>query len=220
MNYNNLIDHTLLKPEATQADIDKLIAEAIKYQFKTICVNTFWVKYASQKLVNSDIGITAVIGFPLGAMATEAKIFEAKLAIEEGASEIDMVINIGKFKSKDYLYVEQEIAAIKQTIGNKILKVIIETALLDEAEIAIATQLVVKANADFVKTSTGFSNRGASLKDIEIMKENTAGKIEIKAAGGIKNLRDMENMYRLGATRFGTSSAVQILNQEKPTEKY
>ncbi|VEU59366.1 deoxyribose-phosphate aldolase [Mesomycoplasma neurolyticum] len=214
MNWAKLIDHTYLKPEATSKDINKLIDEAKQYQFKTICVNSSWVKFAKEKLENTDIGITAVVGFPLGAMITQAKVQEAKLAINHGANEIDMVINIGRLKEKKYDYVLNEIKAIKKEIGNSILKVIIETALLTKEEIKKATEIVVNAKADFVKTSTGFSYRGATFEDIELMASVTKGQIAIKAAGGIKTLDDLAKMYELGATRFGTSSSVKILENK------
>ncbi|MBN3535121.1 deoxyribose-phosphate aldolase [Mycoplasma procyoni] len=215
MNWAKLIDHTYLKPEGTSKEINKLIAEAKEYGFKTICVNSCWVKYAKEKLEGSGVGITSVIGFPLGAMTTQAKAHEAKLATDHGADEIDMVLNIGKFKDKEYDFVLNDIKAVKKEIGSKILKVIIETALLTKDEIKKATEIVLKSGAEFVKTSTGFSYRGASAEDIEIMKEVVGDKIEIKAAGGVKSLEDLQKMYELGATRFGTSSGVAIMQGAK-----
>ncbi|MGZ9755957.1 deoxyribose-phosphate aldolase [Mycoplasma sp. 246B] len=217
MNYNKMIDHTYLKAEATEKDINKLIDEAKKYGFKTVCVNSSWVKYASEKLQKSDVGITSVIGFPLGAMITQAKAQEAKLAIDHGADEIDMVINVGRFKQKDYEYVLNDIKKVKEVCGNKILKVIIETALLTEEEIKKATEIVLKSGAEFIKTSTGFSFRGANLKDIELMKSVAGDKLQIKAAGGISSLDDLIQMHQAGASRFGTSRSVAIVegNQSK-----
>ncbi|APJ38266.1 deoxyribose-phosphate aldolase [Mycoplasmopsis pullorum] len=220
MNYNKMIDHTYLKPEATQKDIDKLIQEAIQYDVKTVCVNSSWVKYAKEKLVNSGIGITSVVGFPLGAMISQAKAHEAKLAIDHGADEIDMVINIGRLKQKDYEYVLNDIKAVKSACGSHILKVIIETALLTADEIKKATEIVLKSGAEFVKTSTGFSYRGASLEDIQIMKSVVVDQIEIKAAGGISNLDDLIAMYNAGATRFGTSRTVSILEGKEAKGGY
>ncbi|TNK82487.1 deoxyribose-phosphate aldolase [Mycoplasmopsis pullorum] len=220
MNYNKMIDHTYLKPEATQKDIDKLIQEAIQYDVKTVCVNSSWVKYAKEKLVNSGIGITSVVGFPLGAMISQAKAHEAKLAIDHGADEIDMVINIGRLKQKDYEYVLNDIKAVKSACGSHILKVIIETALLTTDEIKKATEIVLKSGAEFVKTSTGFSYRGASLEDIQIMKSVVGDQIEIKAAGGISNLDDLIAMYNAGATRFGTSRTVSILEGKEAKGGY
>ncbi|TNK83614.1 deoxyribose-phosphate aldolase [Mycoplasmopsis pullorum] len=220
MNYNKMIDHTYLKPEATHKDIDKLIQEAIQYDVKTVCVNSSWVKYAKEKLVNSEIGITSVVGFPLGAMISQAKAHEAKLAIDHGADEIDMVINIGRLKQKDYEYVLNDIKAVKSACGSHILKVIIETALLTTDEIKKATEIVLKSGAEFVKTSTGFSYRGASLEDIQIMKSIVGDQIEIKAAGGISNLDDLIAMYNAGATRFGTSRTVSILEGKEAKGGY
>lgn len=213
MNFAQMIDHTYLKPEATSKDIIRIIEEAEQYGFKTICVNSSWVKFAKNKIpASSQLGITAVVGFPLGAMITQAKVQEAKLAINHGANEIDMVIHIGKLKEQNYEYVLNDIQSVKKAIGNHVLKVIIETALLTKEEIAKATKIVLDSGAEFVKTSTGFSYRGASLDDIKIMKEITKDQIQIKAAGGIKTIDDLHNFYQAGATRFGTSSSVAILN--------
>lgn len=220
MNWAKMIDHTYLKPEATSKDILKLINEAKEYGFKTICINSSWVKFAHEKLQDSQIGVTAVVGFPLGAMSTQAKAHEAKLAIAHGANEIDMVIHIGKFKEGKMDYVLNDIKTVKKEIGSKILKVIIETALLTKEEIISATEIVLNSGAEFVKTSTGFSYRGASNEDVELMKSVVSDKIEIKAAGGIKNLHDLKKMHQLGATRFGTSSGVQILSGEKTSKDY
>ncbi|MEE3928221.1 deoxyribose-phosphate aldolase [Mycoplasmopsis ciconiae] len=211
LNYNKMIDHTFLKPEATTKEIDKLISEAIKYGFKTVCVNSSWVKYVKEKLANTDIEITAVVGFPLGAMITQAKAHEAKLAIDHGADEIDMVINIGRFKQGDDEYVLNDIKAVKAACSKHVLKVIIETALLSEQEIKRATEIVMKSGAEFIKTSTGFSYRGASLDDIKIMKSVCGDSLLIKAAGGISNMDDLIAMYQAGATRFGTSRSVAIV---------
>ena len=206
------IDHTFLKAEGTTKNIDKLIEEAIEYKFKTICVNSSWVKYAKEKLEGTDVGITSVIGFPLGAMATQAKVFEAKLAIDHGATEIDMVINIGRMKDGQFEYVLNDIKSVKEAMPNNVLKVIIETALLTETEARKATEIVLSSGADFVKTSTGFSYRGASFDDIKMMKEVVGNKIGIKAAGGVKTPEDFEKMIELGATRIGTSSGVKLIS--------
>ena len=214
-NKTKYIDHTLLKAGAKKKDIDKLIDEAKEFQFKTICINSTWVKYASTQLKNSEVGITTVVGFPLGANITQIKVHEAKLAIEHGADEIDMVINIGKFKEREYTYVLNEINKIKETIGNHVLKVIVETALLTNQEIEEVSKLVLKSNADFIKTSTGFSFRGASEEDIKIMKKIVGNKKGIKAAGGVRSLEDLNKMITLGATRIGTSSGVAIFKNEK-----
>ncbi|MBN4083435.1 deoxyribose-phosphate aldolase [Mycoplasma sp. CSL10137] len=211
MNYNKMIDHTYLKPEATEKDLNKLIDEAKKYDFKTVCVNSSWVRYVAENLKGSEVGITSVVGFPLGAMITQAKAQEAKLAIDHGADEIDMVIHIGKFKQGDYEYVLNDIKKVKEAIGSHVLKVIIETALLTEKEIEKATEIVMKSGAEFIKTSTGFSFRGANLKDVEIMKRVAGDALLIKAAGGISNMDDLIAMYNAGATRFGTSRSVAIV---------
>ncbi|UUM20005.1 MULTISPECIES: deoxyribose-phosphate aldolase [unclassified Mycoplasma] len=220
MNYNKMIDHTFLKPEATSKDIDKLIAEAQEYEFKTVCVNSSYVKYVKEKLANSKIGITAVVGFPLGAMITQAKAFEAKLSIDHGASEIDMVMNIGRFKEGEYEYVLNDIKKVKEACGNKVLKVIIETALLSTNEIKKATEIVLKSGAEFIKTSTGFSYRGANLEDVQIMKSVAGDKLLIKAAGGISNMNDLIAMYNAGASRFGTSRSVAIIKGQSDKSGY
>lgn len=220
MNYNQMIDHTYLKPEATKKEIDKLIDEAKKYGFKTVCVNSSWVKYVSDKLKDSSVGITSVVGFPLGAGITASKAQEAKLAIDHGADEIDMVINIGRFKEGDYEYVLNDIKKVKEACGNHVLKVIIETALLKKEEIIKATELVMKSGAEFIKTSTGFSFRGASLEDVQIMKSVCGDSILIKAAGGISNMDDLIAMYNAGATRFGTSRSVAIVEGQESKGGY
>ncbi|WP_337896184.1 deoxyribose-phosphate aldolase [Mesomycoplasma ovipneumoniae] len=211
MNFNKLIDHTILKAQTTSQDIKNLIAEAKKYNFGAICIAPVWVKLAKQELKDTDIKIVTVIGFPLGNQVSAVKQKEASLAIMHGADEIDMVMNIGKFKEKEFDFVINEINLIKKEIGTKILKVIVETALLSANEIAEATKIVSKSNADFIKTSTGFSYRGASLQDIEIMSANKSKNLQIKAAGGISSIEDIKTYYKLGATRFGTSKSVSIV---------
>lgn len=220
IEYNKMIDHTFLKPNATKADIDKLIAEAKKYEFKTICVNSSWITYCKKELAKSGVGITSVIGFPLGACTSETKAFEAKEAIKLGADEIDMVINIGKFKDHDYKYVLEDIKTVKKACGKNTLKVIVETALLDEEEIKKITEIVMESGAEFIKTSTGFSTRGASVRDVEIMKSVCADKLLIKAAGGVSSFADMEAMVKAGANRFGTSRSVAIMEGKPATEGY
>lgn len=220
MNYNKMIDHTFLKAEATTKEIDKLIAEAIEYDFKTVCVNSSWVKYCKDKLKGTEIGITSVVGFPLGAMITQAKAHETKLAIDHGADEIDMVINVGRFKQGDDEYVLNDIKAVKAACGSKVLKVIIETALLTTEEIKRATEIVMKSGAEFIKTSTGFSYRGATLEDVQTMKSVCGDKLLIKAAGGISNMDDLINMYNAGATRFGTSRSVSIIEGKESKGGY
>lgn len=220
MDYAKFIDHTFLKQDATKNDIDKLIAEAIKWGFKTICVNSSWVSYAKEKLKNTNIGITSVVGFPLGAMSSKAKAFEASVAISDGADEIDMVINIGRHKGGDFDFVLNDIKEVKNACKNNVLKVIIETALLTNEEARKATEITLISGADFVKTSTGFSTRGATFDDIKMMKEIVGDKIGIKAAGGVKTFDDMQKMISLGATRIGTSSGVKLLEGKPSSEGY
>ncbi|QBF34617.1 deoxyribose-phosphate aldolase [Mycoplasmopsis phocirhinis] len=219
-NYNQMIDHTYLKADATIEDINKLLAEAVKFQFKTVCVNASWVPYAKTKLANTGVGITCVVGFPLGATLPQVKAFEAAEAIEAGASEIDMVINIGKLKDGDYSYVLEDIKTVKAAMPNNILKVIVETALLNKSEIEKVTQIVIDSGAEFIKTSTGFASRGASLEDIKIMKAIAGEKIQIKAAGGISNKDDMIKMIDAGANRFGTSRSIAIIKGKSSNEGY
>ncbi|ENY69323.1 Deoxyribose-phosphate aldolase [Metamycoplasma auris 15026] len=208
---NKMIDHTFLGQAGTTKDIDKIIEEALKYDFKSVCIAPSYVKYAKEQLKDSNILICTVIGFPLGYNVTSVKVFETKIALEHGADEIDMVMNVGRFKDKQYEYVLNEIKAIKEVCGNKVLKVIIETALLTKEEIAKATELVLQSGADFIKTSTGFSFRGASFEDIEIMKSIAKDDLLIKASGGIKSKEDALKMVELGANRLGTSKSVVIM---------
>ncbi|WP_036436063.1 deoxyribose-phosphate aldolase [Mycoplasmopsis felifaucium] len=220
INYNQMIDHTYLKADATKKDIDKLIAEAKQYKFKTICVNSSYVPYAKEQLAGTGVGITSVIGFPLGAMLTNCKAFEAAEAIKAGADEIDMVIQIGKMKDHDYDYVLNDIKEVKKACGSHVLKVIIETALLTDEEIKKATEIVMASGAEFIKTSTGFSSRGANLHDVELMKSVCGDSLLIKAAGGISNKDDMIKMNEAGATRFGTSRSVAIVEGKESTSGY
>ena len=213
MNYNKYFDHTMLAPQATSTDIDKLIKEAIKYDFKSVCIAPSYIKYAKEQLAKTDVLICTVIGFPLGYNATSVKVYETKIALDHGADEIDMVINIGRFKNQEYEYVLNEIKAIKEVCGNKVLKVIVETALLTNQEIKTITEIVLKSDADFIKTSTGFSFRGASFEDVEIMKSIAQDKLLIKASGGIKTGEDALKMIKLGASRLGTSKTVQIIEE-------
>lgn len=213
MKLNKYIDHTLLKPEATKEQIEKVIEEAKEYDFASVCVNPTWVKLAAEELSDSDVKVCTVIGFPLGATTPEVKAFETKNAIENGADEIDMVINIGRFKNKEYEYVLNEIKAIKEECGSKTLKVIVETALLTNDEIEKITEIVLQSGADFIKTSTGFSYRGASFDDVKIMKKVAKDNLLIKASGGIKTGDDAIEMINLGANRLGTSKSVQIYEE-------
>lgn len=208
MQLNRLIDHTNLKAEATRSDIKKLVDEAVENDFFSVCVNSSFVKFI--KDYNSDITIATVVGFPLGAMSTAAKAYESKCAIEDGASEIDMVIEIGRLKDGDYDYVLEDIKKVKEACGDKILKVIIETCLLTEEEIIKACELAVEAGADFVKTSTGFSTGGAKAKDIALMRKTVGPDIGVKASGGIHTKEEALEMVEAGASRIGASKSIEI----------
>lgn len=215
MEINKYIDHTILKAVATELDIKKLCKEAKENNFYSVCINSSYVKLASAELQGSDVKVCSVIGFPLGAMSKEAKIFEATQCIKDGATEIDMVINIGFLKSGKYIEVEKEIREIKNSIGKNILKVIIENCYLTDDEKKIVTEIVLKAGADFVKTSTGFGTGGATLEDLKLMKEIVKDKIEIKAAGGVKDIETAIEFLNAGVTRLGTSSGVQLVTSGK-----
>lgn len=214
------IDHTLLKPEATSEQIETLCSEAIQYNFKTVCINPQYIPLALTQLKGSDVEICTVIGFPLGASTTQTKVFETKDAIEKGASEIDMVLAIGKLKSKEFEYVQKDIEAVVAAASGKVVKVILETALLNDEEIASACQLATKAKASFVKTSTGFSTRGASIKDIEIMKANISNAVKIKASGGIRSHADAMMYIEAGVSRLGTSAGVAIMKGQVSGSTY
>ena len=211
MKINQYVDHTLLKAVATKKDIEKLCNEAKEYEFYSVCVNGANVADAYKQVKDTNVKVAAVIGFPLGAMATDVKVFEAKKAIEDGASEIDMVINVGALKDGNYEYVEKEIAEIKKAIGDNVLKVIIETCYLTDEEKVKACELSVNANADFVKTSTGFGTGGATFEDVELMKKTVGDKAQVKASGGVKDLDTAKKYIELGATRLGTSSGIEII---------
>ena len=207
------VDHTLLKPEATWPQIKVICDEAVENHTASICINTCYVKQAVEYLAGR-IPVCCVVGFPLGAMDTESKAFEAKKAIENGASEVDMVINIGRLKNKEYDAVREDIRAVKQAVGDKVLKVIIETCLLTDDEKIKMCDIVPEAGADFIKTSTGFSTAGATFHDIELFARCVRGRCKIKAAGGISTVEDMEKFLDLGADRLGTSRAVKLLTAE------
>ena len=210
---NNYIDHTLLKPTTTEEDIIDLCREAMDYDFFSVCVNSCYVKLAKKNLSGSNVKVCTVVGFPLGAMSTEAKVFETKQAIKDGAQEIDMVLNIGELKSKNYTKVEEEIAAVKAAAGKLVLKVILETCYLNKEEITLASEISVKAGADFVKTSTGFGTDGATMENIDLMKKAVEGKAKIKASGGIKNLDTALSYIEAGVERIGTSSGESIIKE-------
>ncbi|WP_375323903.1 deoxyribose-phosphate aldolase [Flagellimonas sp. GZD32] len=211
MSLAPFIDHTNLKATATPANIEQLCKEAMTYSFYAVCVNGCYVSLAKQALQESNVKVAAVIGFPLGAMSTEAKVFEAVDCVKNGADEIDMVINVGWLKAKNYDIVRNEIKTVKEAIGNTILKVIIETCYLNGAEKEIACTLSVEANADFVKTSTGFGTGGATLDDVQLMKRIVGDKAKIKASGGIKDKATALRYIELGVSRIGTSSGPTLL---------
>lgn len=212
MNINKLIDHTALKPNTNKESILKLITEAKTYDFASVCVNPCWVALAHQELKNTDIKVCTVIGFPLGANTTEVKVFETKDAIEKGAQEIDMVINIAMLKDKEYDYVENEIHQIVEAAKDKaIVKVIIETCLLTDEEKIKACELSQKAGADFVKTSTGFSTGGATVHDIALMRKTVGAEMGVKASGGVHTHEEALAMVEAGATRIGASASVKLL---------
>ena len=212
---NKYIDHTILKATATEDDIIELCKEAKKYSFFSVCVNSGYVSLAKEQLTGSEVKICTVVGFPLGAMSTEAKIFETEQAIRDGAEEVDMVINVGELRSKNFKKVEEEIAAIKKVVGERILKVILETCYLTPQEIILASELAVKAKADYVKTSTGFGIDGARMENIELMKKAVEGKAKLKASGGVKNLDMALSFIEAGVERIGTSSGVSIVKELK-----
>ncbi len=207
------IDHTLLRPDATQDEIAQLCYEARKYGFASVCVNPSHVKLCSELLKGSDVLTCTVVGFPLGATSTEAKTFEAQKAVRDGAREVDMVINVGALKSRDYELVEQDIASVASAVhaGGAILKVIIEAALLTDEEKVAACQLAKVAGADFVKTSTGFGPGGATAEDVALMRRVVGPKIGVKASGGIRTSADAQRMIEAGATRIGASASVKIV---------
>lgn len=212
MNINKLIDHTALKPNTNKESILKLIVEAKTYDFASVCVNPCWVALAHQELKNTDIKVCTVIGFPLGANTTEVKVFETKDAIEKGAQEIDMVINIAMLKDKEYDYVENEIHQIVEAAKDKaIVKIIIETCLLTDEEKIKACELSQKAGADFVKTSTGFSTGGATVHDIALMRKTVGAEMGVKASGGVHTHEEALAMVEAGATRIGASAGVKLL---------
>ncbi|WP_100402308.1 deoxyribose-phosphate aldolase [Bacillus sp. FJAT-42315] len=207
-----MIDHTLLKADATKEEVSKLCEEAKTYEFASVCINPTWVSYASEQLKGTPVKVCTVIGFPLGAMTSEVKAFETKNAIENGAEEVDMVINIGALKDGDYETVLKDIQAVTSAAKGKALtKVIIETCLLTDEEKQKACELAVKAGTDYVKTSTGFSTGGATVADITLMCQTVGPDIGVKASGGVRSKEDAENMIKAGATRIGASSGVKIV---------
>ncbi|WP_394187695.1 deoxyribose-phosphate aldolase [Paenisporosarcina quisquiliarum] len=211
-NIASMIDHTLLKQDATKQQIEKLCAEAKEYVFASVCVNPTWVKTSAELLTGTPVKVCTVIGFPLGASTPETKAFETKDAIQNGAGEIDMVLNVGALKSEDLALVKRDIEAVVEAAkGKAIVKVILETCLLTKEEIKVASQLSKDAGADFVKTSTGFSTGGATVEDVTLMREVVGPNLGVKASGAVRSLEDVEKMIEAGATRIGASSGVQIM---------
>lgn len=220
INLNRYIDHTLLKPEATPQQIQILCEEALVHNFFGVCVNSTHIPMAKKILAGSTVSPVAVIGFPLGAMSSDAKSFETEWVVKNGAVEVDMVISIGHLKFKDYNYVRNDIQSVVKACGPSKLKVIIETALLTEEEKKIACQLAVEAGAHFVKTCTGFSGGAASVSDVQLMKSVVGPNVEVKASGGIKDEASAWNLIHAGATRLGTSSGVQIVKGQETMGGY
>lgn len=211
MELSKFIDHTLLKATATIAEIETLCKEAVAYNFFSVCVNSCYVSHAKQYLQGTDVKVCSVVGFPLGAMSMQAKVFETEQAIADGADEIDMVINVGLLKSGKIDQVLEEITQIKNVCGEKVLKVILETCYLTDEEKVLASELSVKAGADFVKTSTGFGTGGATLEDVILMKQAVGGKAYIKASGGVRDAETAHTYINLGVQRIGTSNGIAIV---------
>lgn len=211
MKLSKYIDHTLLQADATKEQIVELCKEAKEYDFASVCVNPSWIDVAKEELQGSDVKVCVVIGFPLGAMTKDAKVFEVRDSIEKGADEVDMVIHIGKLKDGDDAYVTSEIKAIKEAVGDHVLKVIIETCLLSDEEKVRACLDAKQAGADFVKTSTGFSTSGATVEDVALMKKTVGEGVSVKAAGGVRTKEDMMAMIDAGADRIGTSRGVSLM---------
>jgi deoxyribose-phosphate aldolase len=215
------IDHTLLKPEATRQDIETLCREAAQFCFASVCVNPNWVPLCRDMLRGSGVKVCTVVGFPLGAHLNDVKAYEARRAVEQGAEEVDMVINIGALKSKDYALVEQDIHGVVSAVGKgTVVKVILETSLLNRDEKVMGCTLAKAAGADYVKTSTGFSTGGATVEDVQLMRETVGPEIGVKASGGIRTKEDAEAMIQAGATRLGASAGVKIVRGEAGDSKY
>ncbi len=211
MEINKYIDHTILKRDAVASEVDKIIEEAIKYQFKTICIHPTWLEYAKAKLEGTGVEITIVFGFPYGTQTTETKIAEAKDAIAKGADELDMVINVGRVHMQDTEFLAKELKEVREATEGKVIKLILETGLLTKEEIKYASELGVNAGWDFIKTSTGIQTTGATVEDVEIMKSIAGERSEVKASGGVRSYEDAVAMVKAGATRIGTSNGVDII---------
>ena len=213
MNYNKMIDHTVLKADTPLETVKRICDEAMEYGFASVCINPCHVAYCADYLKNSDVNVCTVIGFPLGANTSAVKAFETKDAIANGADEIDMVMNIGALKDKNYDLVRNDVKAVVEAANGTLVKVILETCLLTEDEIKKACELCVEAKADYVKTSTGFSTRGATIEDVQIMKAAVQGKAKVKAAGGVRTHEDMVKIVEAGADRIGTSAGCSLVDK-------
>ncbi|GIO94272.1 MULTISPECIES: deoxyribose-phosphate aldolase [Paenibacillus] len=221
MNIAGMIDHTLLKADATETEIRRITEEAKKYEFASVCVNPGWVKFCAEQLAGTKVKVCTVIGFPLGATTSAVKAFETKDAIANGATEVDMVINIGALKDGNNELVESDIqSVVDAAAGKALVKVIIETSLLTDEEKVRACELAVKAGADYVKTSTGFSTGGATPEDVALMRKTVGESTGVKASGGVRSREDMERMIEAGATRIGASSGVKIMEGGQSTSSY
>ncbi len=213
MNYNKMIDHTVLKADTPLETVKRICDEAMEYGFASVCINPCHVAYCADYLKDSDVNVCTVIGFPLGANTSAVKAFETKDAIANGADEIDMVMNIGALKDKNYDLARDDVKAVVEAANGTLVKVILETCLLTEDEIKKACELCVEAKADYVKTSTGFSTRGATIEDVRIMKEAVHGKAKVKAAGGVRTPEDMVKIVAAGADRIGTSAGCSLVKK-------
>ncbi len=220
MKKSKYIDHTILKQDARKSDIVNLCNEAKENDFASVCINPYWIPVAKELLAGTGVDVCTVIGFPLGANATATKAFETAQAIKDGATEIDMVINVGALKDKEYDVVYEDIKAVVDAANGTLVKVIIETCLLTDEEKVKACELSVKANANFVKTSTGFSTGGATKEDIALMRKTVGENVGVKASGGVRTPEDFDNMIKAGATRIGTSSGIKLVNGENADTNY
>lgn len=220
MKLNKYIDHTILKPEVTEQQILQLCQEAKDYDFAAVCVNPSWVKLCAEQLTGTDVKVATVVGFPLGATTPEVKAFETKQAVEHGATEIDMVLNVGALKSGDKVLVKRDIASVVQAAGNQALvKVILETGLLNDQEIQEASRISVEAGAHYVKTSTGFGPGGATVAHIKLMRATVGPEIGVKASGGVRDLETAMAMIEAGASRIGASAGVSIVSGAKAEDQ-
>lgn len=215
-----LFDHTILKADATQAAVAKICKEAKEYGFMSVCVNTYYTAFVAEQLKDSDVKVCTVVGFPLGQMSTKAKALETQCAVEDGAGEIDMVLNVAALKDGKYDVVLEDIKAVKAACGDALLKVILETCLLTKEEIVKACELSVEAGADFVKTSTGFSTGGATAEDIALMRKTVGPDIGVKASGGVRDSKGAIAMVEAGANRIGASATIAILSGAKSDSDY